>query len=232
MRIAVIGQVNPSTAYHDWELCLRRHFRDNIISEISITDGETLLNSYVKRYANQCSIPVVVYTPEDYSDNADSRKARNAALIQDADLVLAFTSEAVHESSGEIRAGLKNALILSIDAQSKYSKIIKSISMQNINETSRKELLTVEEEVALVRKVQASDEDADEAMRKILLANRRFIRKVAQCYVSERYSIDKLMEEGYKGLIQAVKNYDPSKGFKLISYAVWWIRKRIQESVK
>ena len=232
MRIAIIGQVSPSTTYHDWKLCLRRHFRDNTISEISITDGETLLNSYVKRYANQCSIPVIVYSPDDYSDNVDSRKARNIALVNDADLVLAFSSKGVLKNSDEIRAGLKKAMILNADEQSKYSKIISSILMQNINETSREELLTVEEEVALVRKIQASGEDADEAMRKILLANRRFVRKVAQRYVSEDHTIDELMEEGYKGLIQAVKNFDPTKGFKLISYAVWWIRESIQEYIK
>ena len=103
--------------------------------------------------------------------------------------------------------------------------------MQNINETSREELLTVEEEVVLVRKVQASGEDADEAMRKILLANRRFVRRVAQRYVSEDHTIDELMEEGYKGLIQAVKKFDPTRGFKLISYAVWWIRGSIKDAV-
>ena len=232
MRIAIIGQVSPSTTYHDWKLCLRRHFRDNTISEISITDCETLLNSYVKRYANQCSIPVIVYSPDDYSDNVDSREARNIALVNDADLVLAFSSKGVLKNSDEIRAGLKKAMILNADEQSKYSKIISSILMQNINETSREELLTVEEDVVLVRKVQASDEDADEAMRKILLANRRFVRRVAQRYVSEAHTIEELMEEGYKGLIQAVKNFDPTKGFKLISYAGWWIRESIKEYIK
>ena len=142
-----------------------------------------------------------------------------------------FSSKGVLKSSDEIRAGLKKALIVNADEQSKYSKIIASITMQNINESSREELLTVEEEVALVRKVQASGGNADEAMRKILLANRRFVRKVAQRYVSEDHTIDELMEEGCKGLIQAVKKFDPTKGFKLISYAVWWIRGSIKDAV-
>lgn len=232
MRIAIIGHVEPSTTYRDWALCLRRHCCDNTISEISITNGDTLLNSYVKRYADDLSITVTEYSSDDYSDNADSKKARNTALVKDADLVLAFTSRAVLKNSNETRAGLKRALILNADEKSKYSKIISSLPLQNINESSREELLIVEEEVALVRKVQASDEDVDDAMRKILLANRRFVRKIAQRYVSDRHNIDDLMEEGYKGLIHAVKKFDPTKGFKLISYAGWWIRESIKEYIK
>ena len=231
MRIAILGHVNPSTTYRDWVLGLRRNFRDSTILKISITSGDTLLNSYVKQYADDLSIPVTVYNMGDYSDNADPQKARNIALVKDADLVLVFSSKGVLKSSDEIRAGLKKALIVNADEQSKYSKIIASITMQNINESSREELLTVEEEVALVRKVQASGGDADEAMRKILLANRRFLRKVAQRYVVEDHTIDELMEEGCKGLIQAVKKFDPTKGFKLISYAVWWIRGSIKDAV-
>ena len=231
MKIAILGHVDSSTTYRDWVLGLRRNFRDSTISKISITGGDTLLNSYVKQYADDLSIPVTVYSMGNYSDNADSKKALNISLIKDADLVLVFSSKGVLKSSYEIRAGLKRALIVNADEQSKYSKIIASITMQNINETSREELLTVEEEVVLVRKVQASGEDADEAMRKILLANRRFVRRVAQRYVSEDHTIDELMEEGYKGLIQAVKKFDPTKGFKLISYAVWWIRGSIKDAV-
>lgn len=109
-------------------------------------------------------------------------------------------------------------------------KIINRITntSDNLNryfsEISKYELLSPEKEAELAFKAKDGDEKAKEA---ILKSNLRFVVSVAKSYVSGNSPLEDLISEGNKGLVEAVENFDPTTGFKFISYAVWHIRKNI-----
>lgn len=92
------------------------------------------------------------------------------------------------------------------------------------NEISKYKLLSSEEEAELAFKAKDGDEKAKET---ILKSNLRFVISVAKSYVSGNSSVEDLISEGNRGLVEAVENFDPTTGFKFISYAVWHIRKNI-----
>jgi len=92
------------------------------------------------------------------------------------------------------------------------------------NEISKYEMLTPEKESELAFKAKDGDEKAKE---KILKGNLRFVVSVAKSYEMPGANLEDLISEGNKGLIEAIENFDPSTGFKLISYAIWHIRKNI-----
>ncbi len=92
------------------------------------------------------------------------------------------------------------------------------------NEISKYEMLTPEKESELAFKAKAGDEKAKE---KILKGNLRFVVSVAKSYEMPGANLEDLISEGNRGLIEAIENFDPSTGFKLISYAIWHIRKNI-----
>lgn len=94
MKIAILGTLNPAVTYHDWVMIFRRHFWKTCVTEINITDGDTTLNSYVRRYADNLSIIVSVYKTSNDRDITEARTRRNMALINDADMVVAFTTNA------------------------------------------------------------------------------------------------------------------------------------------
>lgn len=95
-----------------------------------------------------------------------------------------------------------------------------------INEINRFALLTPEEEFSLaVRLKKYNDLEAAE---KLIVSNLRFVVKIAHEYRNYGFKLADLIQEGNIGLIHAVKKFDPYKGYRLISYAVWWIRAYIQ----
>ena len=95
-----------------------------------------------------------------------------------------------------------------------------------INEINRFALLTPEEEFKLaVRLKKYNDLEASE---KLIVSNLRFVVKIAHEYRNYGFKLADLIQEGNIGLIHAVKKFDPEKGYRLISYAVWWIRAYIQ----
>ena len=95
-----------------------------------------------------------------------------------------------------------------------------------IAEINRFPLLTPEEEFALAMRLK-KDNDLD-AAEKLIVSNLRFVVKIAHEYRSYGLKLTDLIQEGNIGLIHAVKKFDPEKGYRLISYAVWWIRAYIQ----
>lgn len=110
-------------------------------------------------------------------------------------------------------------------------KITKSITNRDsasldkyLQEISREEMITAEEEVALSKRIQQGDE---EALEKLTRANLRFVVSVAKQYQNQGLSLPDLINEGNLGLIKAARRFDHSRGFKFISYAVWWIRQCI-----
>jgi len=114
-------------------------------------------------------------------------------------------------------------------------KIIKSITNREsasldkyLQEIGREELITVEEEVELAQRIKKGDQAA---LEKLTRANLRFVVSVAKQYQNQGLSLPDLINEGNLGLIKAAEKFDETRGFKFISYAVWWIRQSILQAL-
>jgi len=114
-------------------------------------------------------------------------------------------------------------------------KISKSITNREsasldkyLADISRHELITAEEEAILAQKIRAGDQAA---LEKLTIANLRFVVSVAKQYQNHGLSLPDLINEGNLGLIKAARRFDETRGFKFISYAVWWIRQSIMQAV-
>ena len=114
-------------------------------------------------------------------------------------------------------------------------KITKSITNREsasldkyLQEIGKEELITVEEEVELAQRIKKGDRSA---LEKLTRANLRFVVSVAKQYQNQGLSLPDLINEGNLGLIKAAEKFDETRGFKFISYAVWWIRQSILQAL-
>lgn len=97
-----------------------------------------------------------------------------------------------------------------------------------LQEIAKKPMVTAEEEAELATRIRQGDEAA---LNKLINANLRFVVSVAKQYQSQGLSLLDLINEGNLGLIRAAQKFDETKGFKFISYAVWWIRQSIMQAL-
>lgn len=100
-----------------------------------------------------------------------------------------------------------------------------------LTDIARRPLLTAEEEVTLARAIQKGGREGRRAQDKLIEGNLRFVVSVAKQYQGSLLSLGDLISEGNIGLIKAAQHYDETRGFKFISYAVWWIRQAIIEAI-
>jgi len=117
----------------------------------------------------------------------------------------------------------------------RHLKISKSITNREatsldkyLQEIGKIELINAEEEVNLAQRIKQGDQ---KALEKLIKANLRFVVSVAKQYQNQGLSLPDLINEGNYGLIKAAKRFDETRGFKFISYAVWWIRQAILQAL-
>ena len=107
-----------------------------------------------------------------------------------------------------------------------------NISVNNyLKEVSRYPMATADEEVELAQKIRQGGKEADKARQRLIEANLRFVISVANQYHQQNMDLSDLISEGNIGLIKAAERFDDTRGFKFISYAVWWIRQSITSAI-
>lgn len=119
--------------------------------------------------------------------------------------------------------------------QLKISKSITNRSSESLDkylvEIGRVPMISIEEEIELAQKIRKGSRAGERAKEKLVNANLRFVVSVAKQYQHQGLSLTDLIDEGNIGLVRAAEKFDETRGFKFISYAVWWIRQSILQAI-
>ena len=91
---------------------------------------------------------------------------------------------------------------------------------------------SLEEELQIIKSIQQGGKGRDTAIEKLAQFRLRFVTAVAKKYANNSLSMDELIEAGNKGLVLAAENFDESRGFKFIPYAIWWVRQSIEKEIE
>ena len=91
---------------------------------------------------------------------------------------------------------------------------------------------SLEEELQIIKSIQQGGKERDTAIEKLAQSRLRFVTAVAKKYANNSLSMDELIKVGNKGLVLAAENFDESRGFKFIPYAIWWVRQSIEKEIE
>ena len=101
----------------------------------------------------------------------------------------------------------------------------------NEQEVDTEARYSLEEELQVIKSIQQGGKERDTAIEKLAQFRLRFVTAVAKKYANNSLSMDELIKVGNKGLVLAAENFDESRGFKFICYAIWWIRQSIENVI-
>jgi RNA polymerase primary sigma factor len=102
----------------------------------------------------------------------------------------------------------------------------------NEQEVDTEARYSLEEELQIIKSIQQGGKERDTAIEKLAQYRLRFVTAVAKRYANNNLSMDELIEAGNKGLVLAAENFDESRGFKFIPYAIWWVRQSIEKEIE
>ena len=113
----------------------------------------------------------------------------------------------------------------------KKAMIIKmnGVKEQKVDTVAR---YSLEEELQIIKSIQQGGKERDTAIEKLAQFRLRFVTAVAKKYANNSLSMDELIKVGNKGLVLAAENFDESRGFKFIPYAIWWVRQSIEKEIE
>ena len=103
------------------------------------------------------------------------------------------------------------------------------VNEQDVNTDYR---YSLEEEIRIIKNIQQGGKERDSAIEKLTQSRLRFVTAVAKKYANNSLSMDELIKVGNKGLVLAAENFDESRGFKFICYAIWWVRQSIEKEIE
>lgn len=180
------------------------------------------------------AISVKEYHLDESTDLMQAKLYRNKRIVLDADLVAACVDEQMYAEKGDVEIvpseSTTGAIIINCKRRMNTIKTIRNIKEKK--DIKREELITLEEEIALIKQIRQLPDNCEAEKQKLLLANSRFVRVIADRYANEKHQVEELVVEGNKGLLHAVIKYDETKGYKFISYAHYWIKEYIKEYLK
>lgn len=235
-RVTIIGSLNPAPCYEEWEQYMLCKFSNENVSELIITSSNNILNNYVKRFCDAHDFNVHVAELDSSISKEEANNQRNTELFEDTDFVMLFVpdkSDNKKVERSQAKPTDKEVLVVfnNIVFNTIHTDIGNHQFTQNTMTTEsikEEELITPEEELALIARAQKGD---TEAMTQLIGINRRFVTALARKYEGKGLSLDELISEGNKGIEAACMKFDPTRGFKFISFAVWFVRQSIQNAL-
>lgn len=144
---------------------------------------------------------------------------------------LQFEIEVEEQEQMDTQLDVSETKLTDSDALTKKGEALthsNDVTFLYLRELNQSKLLTAEEEITLSRKAQNGDKAARQRM---IVSNLRLVVKIARNYIKSGMPLLDLVEEGNLGLIRAVEKFDPERGFRFSTYAVWWIRQSVERAI-